>query len=132
MTKGRNKDGKPLPRAPKNPFAPNSRKFSNEGLLDPLDLEQFQPHADFVRQTMYGLDDVSSAPVEKVNQPPPNSSSDVREWVQKRAHRYQAKSLGQGVTIDFPRRWATQRGRYSNFSIGGSESFFLVRARASF
>ncbi|MEE2959312.1 MAG: hypothetical protein VYA34_01100 [Myxococcota bacterium] len=132
MTKGRSKDHKPLPRAPKNPFAPNSRKFSNEGLLDPLDLEQFQPHAGLVQQTMYGLDDVSSAPVEKMNESPLSSTSDLREWVQRRTHRYQTKNVGQGVTIDFPRRWATQRGRYANFSIGGSGNFFLVRARASF
>ena len=132
MSKKHNKGGKPLPRASKNPFAPNARKFSNEGLLDPQALEQFQPHADLVRQTMYGLDDISSAPIETRNGTVPYPSSDTREWVHKRTQRYQTKSVGQGVSIDFPTRWATQRGRYSNFSIGGSGRFFLVRARASF
>lgn len=111
-----------------------SKKKKDFGGYSAQDVEEFAAHAAQIKKLASGEDIVeTAAKVDATEKRPAAFDRDqlqvVRSWTRSRPLEptHPASAL-----IEYPRMWTTNRGRYAKFSLPGSGSYGILRARPTF
>ena len=121
--------GSPAPPAPLGKGGGAKRDF---GGYKSQDVDEYAGHAAEIRALASGRDIVELAPRDTEKRPAAFDRKElgvIRSWVNRRPLE---PTQPAAALVEFPRMWATKRGRYCHFKAPGAGTYALLRARPSY